>query len=110
MRHTGNIPGESQPDGILITITDLVSGCGWGRGQGRVQRKCMFSSCLVYIIDVLYGYRSIWLLWKNTHRGYYHLIIHQGCCQVSLHIVQQLEKYLDMDCALNMLTLVRLLL
>lgn len=62
----------------------------------------MFSSCLIYVIDVLYGYRSVWLLWEIIHKGYYHLIIHQGCCQVFLHIIQQLEKYLDMDCALNM--------
>lgn len=33
---------------------------------------------------------------KNTHRGYYHLIIHQGCSQVSSHVIQNLEKYLDM--------------
>lgn len=69
----------------------------------------MFSSCLIYVIDVLYGYRSVWLLWKSIHRGYYHLIIHQGCCQVSLHIIQQLENYLDMDFALDVWKLFYLL-
>lgn len=84
---TWSVCDEAQPDRVMISAKDFVISWGWGQCQGWVHRKCVFLSCLIYVIDVLYGYRSICLLWKSTHRGYYHLIIQQGCCQVFFHII-----------------------
>ena len=88
------LPESWSPIKILSALRGGVGGLGSGSRLGSQEMH-------VFIMSYLSYWCSLWLReqygssWKSTHRGC-RLIIHQGCCQVSSHIVQHLEKYSDL--------------